>query len=169
MLSRYAATTRADDGSGRADADRAALLLAAVTVAATIAVLAGVLAVPHVLGESVAETSVGSLTGLIVGWGGYVLAVAVAMPYASLGAVRVAQARLLRARFLDTVLQVAAGAALMLFAGPAWLCLPAVAGAVSAAVTLAVLRPLVAGDTGPGTAAGPAAAAVTGAEPMSAG
>jgi hypothetical protein len=169
LLSRYAATTRADDGSGRADADRAALLLAAVTVAATIAVLAGVLAVPQALGGSVAGISAWSLTALIVAWGGYVLAVAVAMPYASLGAVRVAQARLLRARLLDTVLQVAAGAAVMLFAGSRWLCLPAVAGAVSAAVTLAVLRPLVADATGPGTAAVPATAAVTGAEPLSAG
>jgi hypothetical protein len=148
LLSRYAAKARGDEGSHRADADRAALLLAAVTVAAMIVVVAGVSAVPQLLGRSVGELSGWSPTALVAVWCGYVLAVAVAMPYASLGAVRVAQARLLRARLLDTVLQVAAGALLMLFAGSGWLYLPAVAGGVSAAVTLAVLRPLVADATG---------------------
>lgn len=148
LLSRYAVGARRGDGGRRVEADRAALVLAATTVVTTVAVLGVTLAVPQALGTAVADLSRGSLGALVAVWGGYVLAVAVAMPYTSLGAVRVAQARLLKVRSADTALQVAVGALLLGFAPDASLFLPSVTGVVSVAVTLTALRPLVADACG---------------------
>lgn len=145
LLSRYAARLREDPENGRGGADRAAMLLAAVTVVSTAGVLAVAGVFPGVF-TSFADQVTGwwALAGLVGVWGGYVLAVGVAMPYASLGAVVLPQTRLLRARLLDTVMQVAVGAAVLLLAPSAWLLLPALTGAVSTLVTATVLRPLVA-------------------------
>lgn len=150
LLSRHAIRTRAGDAGGRRDADRAALLLSAVAVAAMSAVALTVLAFPQVLGTSPAGRSGReALVPLLGVWGGYVLSVALAMPYASLGAVLVPQGRLLRARAADAVAQVAAGALLLAAAPSSWLVFPLLLGAVSVTMTALVLRSLIgAGRTG---------------------
>jgi hypothetical protein len=144
LLSRYAVRMRGRSVGGRAHADRAAVLLAVVTVASTVGVLAAAGVFPQVFASS-ADHQAGwsALSGWVGVWGGYVLAVGVAMPYAALGAVVLPQTRLLRARLLDTMVQVVVGAALLVLAPSAWGLLPLLIGAASALVTGTVLRPLV--------------------------
>ncbi|MEJ2577537.1 MAG: hypothetical protein P8Z68_00390 [Kineosporiaceae bacterium] len=161
LLSRHAARARTGGTEGRRDADRAALLLAVAAFAVMSVVSVAVLAVPRILGGTpVGRTGSETLVPLLAAWGGYVLSVAVAMPYTSLGAVLVPQARLLRARVADAAAQVAGGLVLLAVAPTSWLLLPLLLGAVSLTMTWTVLRSLL-GSPGPGPGPGSGAGSAT--------